>query len=344
MPDLQIINRPPSFGENLGQNLGAGLSQGINQFFERKQNQQKISDLMQSLGIPTSETSQAMNSLNSQQSPQNQRGQGFGLTPQKILTAHQIDPSLAGPLSTLYQTQERASEKRIEREASRSGKFLDTVTESSRGIPERRTSINAAKQAVQSGQLAPLGGDFWADVLNAPQLKSASGAQLATAAKTNLIGSLGRITGGRPNQFIEQQINNAFAKAGQSKEANTAQLDILESILDMDEKYNETAFQLADQYEKELGYVPASIDRDTQKFLKPYIEQRQEKLAYDLQQNIESEQGPGKRNEIKKVSKGTPLTLRKAKVLVDKYGDKAEEVAKKLGYEIPSSEIYSGEE
>ena len=65
MPQLQIVNRPPTFSEQLGQGLasgfGAGLSetlqQGVGRYFERKQKQAQLQDLLQNLGINTQQPS-----------------------------------------------------------------------------------------------------------------------------------------------------------------------------------------------------------------------------------------------------------------------------------------------
>lgn len=333
MPAPFILPPNPGFGSQLGQNLGQGLSQGIgaslNQFLEQK----KTTDLFKNLGL--------MGGQGKSGGLEAEAGAGIrNLRPEQILAVSAQNPQLGNVLSNLYATEQKSFEKQRAFESGRSTKYLDKVSELATNLPERKIAIQSAKSAIQSGEMTPFGGDFAADILNLPQLRTTSGAQLATAAKTNLIGSLSQITGGRPNQFIEQQINNAFAKAGQTKEANIAQLDIIEAKLDIDEKLAEATDQLADQYRQQLGYVPESIDRDVRKAVKPYTEQRMKELAYDLRENLEREKGASELKGLKKVPTGTPLTLRQAKLFVDKYGDRAEEMAIKLGYEIPGPEIY----
>ena len=340
MPQFQVLPEAPGFGSQLGEALGGGIGQGISASLNQMLEQKKMTSLLESLGLKGSQQTGGKASQISGQtaSPSSSIS---NLTPDQVVAASLVNPQLGNTLSNLYQTQQKAAEKQRAYESQRSIKYLDKISDLATNIPERRIAIDSAKAAVKSGQMTPFGGDFVADILNLPQLRSGSGAQLATAAKTNLIGSLSQIAGGRPNQFIEKQISNAFAKAGQTEEANLAQLDIIEAKLDMDEKIAQVTDQLADQYRSELGYVPESIDREVRKAVQPYAENRMKELAYDLRENMEKEIGLSEIKKLKKVPTGTPLTLRSAKILVDKYGDKAEEIAIKMGYEIPEEEIYS---
>jgi len=101
--------------------------------------------------------------------------------------------------------------------------------------------------------------------------------------------------------------------------------------------------ELEEQYEKDLGYIPGKIGREVENRIKPYAAQRQEELAYDLRRIYESEQGPGKLSEVKKVPNGTPLTIEMAQLLLEKSGDdeaKAEKLAKQMGFTIPDQSIY----
>lgn len=345
---VQFFQQLPDQGQEqasaIAKGFGGGVSQGIgaalNEMFEQKKQQEKLNSIMSLLGTPRQKTgigtaSQEIDSINEPAK--------LNLTPENVAAISMIDPQLGNVFAKLHETQSKNFEKQRTYESGRSTKYLDKVSDLATNLPERKIAIEAAKAAVQSGEMRPFGGDFVADILNLPQLRTTSGAQLATAAKTNLIGSLSQISGGRPNQFIEQQISKAFAQAGQTEQANLAQLSIIEAKLDIDEKVAEVTDQLADQYREQLGYIPESIDRDVRKAVKPFADQRMKELAYDLRENLEKEKGVKEIKNLKKVPHGTPLTLRQAKVFLDKYGDKAEEIAIKLGYEIPGPEIYNRE-
>jgi hypothetical protein len=338
---VQFFQQAPDPGQqsalNIGQAFGGGLSQGLSAGLQQFLEQKKIQSLLGNIGIGTPQASGV-----GQKGLEPQSSAGLrNVRPEQILALSTVNPQLGNVLSNLYATEQKTFEKQRAYESDRSSKYLDKISDMAINLPEREAAIESAISAVKSGQIKPFGGDFVADIFNLPQLRTASGAQLATAAKTNLIGSLSQVTGGRPNQFIEQQINNAFAKAGQTEEANLSQLEIIKSKLDIDKKLAEATDQLADEYRSRLGYVPESIDRDARKLVKPYADQRLKELAYDLRENMEKELGSSKIKDLKKVPTGTPLTLRTAKILVDKYGDQAEEVAIKLGYDIPEPEVYA---
>jgi hypothetical protein len=351
MPQIQVLPANPGFGSQLGQALGGGLGQGLSQgisaglqnMLEQKQQQQKISQIFSALGIQTPQAGTSHQGMTHQTSSGQMPQRPSGLqdwTPEKVAAVSLIDPQFGNVAANLYGAQQKQYEKQRDYETARSNKYLDKVGDLASNLDERRIAIDSAKAAIESGQMKPFGGDFFADVLHLPQLRTQSGAQLATAAKINLIGSLSQITGGRPNQFIETQIDKAFAKAGQSKAANLSQISIIEAKLDLDQKMAQLADQIADQYRKELGYVPESIDRDVRKAIQPYAQQRMQKLAYNLRENLESDVGVNKLSKLKPVMKGTPLTVKMAKILYDKYGEKAEDEAIKLGFEIPADEIW----
>jgi hypothetical protein len=227
--------------------------------------------------------------------------------------------------------------------AKRSSKFLDKVTELSEGLRERKVAIDSSIAAVQSGQMSPLGGDFWADVLHAPALKSASGAQLEAGAKINLLGSLGK-AGARPNQFIEQKIDQAFAKAGNTKEAQMAKLLLAKTVMDLDQAYIDVASRIAQEDREKYGYVKEDIDSRVEKEMKSISKEKMDELSFALQENVESDIGRSglAKDALKPVMKGTYLTPEMANVLADKLEGAGEDkeavikLARRLGYEIPS--------
>lgn len=363
--------------QHLGEGIGQGLQQKMQALQTQKRNTSSAEGLADQLGLKEDKksnfvktfsqfspeeqpkafeqliTSQVLaNYLQQAQGQQGQSEQGEPLSEdikdiasQSILNQKDIPAigKLQG-LATQQQENKKLAFKQREIDEKKVEKYLDKVKAEEEKLPERRISLNAARSSIQSGQMKPLGGDFWSDVLNIPALKSASGAQLSTAAKTNLMGSLGRISGARPNQFIEQQINNAFPRAGQTREANLAQLLILESLLDLDEKRVDIANQVKEQQEEKYGRALPSLESDVNKSMRPYFQNRMDELEYDLQKNIEDDMGTDKLQKIKPVVKGTPLTIEKAQILLQQVNgdeEKAMKLALGLGYKIPKEEIYN---
>lgn len=367
--------------QHLGEGIGQGLQQKMQALQTQKRNSSSAEGLADQLGLKEDQksnfvktfsqfspeeqpkafeqliTSQVLaNYLQQAQGKQGQLGQLMqhekgqplredmrDLSAQSALDQPNI-PAI-GPLKGLaeqQQAEKKLAFKQREIDDKRVDEYFKKINEQAEKIPERRISVNAAKQAIQSGQMKELGKDFWAQQL--PFLRTASGAQLLTASKTNLMGSLERTSGVRPNQFLEKQINSAFPKAGQTKEANLAQLLIIESLLDLDEKRTELAYQIEEQQREKYGRVLPSIRSDVDKAIKPYGTQRQNELEYDLQKNIEKDMGPNALDRIQPVDRGTILTEEKAQVLLDRVNgdeEKAKKLALRLGYRLPEDTIYT---
>jgi hypothetical protein len=258
-----------------------------------------------------------------------------------------IDPSLGRQKTEQRKLRRKEFESEREFHTKRSNKFLDTITETANTLPEREVALDTSIAAVQSGKIKPLGGDFWADVLNAPQLRTQEGAALLAGAKVNLMGSLGRV-GARPNQFLEKQISDAYARAGESQQAQMAKLNIAKTVLDLDKKFVEVSEEIANKYRQDLGYVPENIDSLARAQMKPYAIKRQELLSYQLQEGTDREnmkKNPTEFNSIKKVHPGTILTqekydvfLKKSKGATEQERDRnAIKMAKKAGYKIPDA-------
>ncbi len=213
-----------------------------------------------------------------------------------------------------------------------------------------RLKENAVERLEDAIQNMPGGfdQDYIADLTGLESLRSAKGAQFKTASKEFLLGNLSR-AGTRPNMWIEQQISDMAAKIGRSKEANETFTASVRADLAVERKRLEIADQLEEEYVNTLGYVPASISKQVDKLVQPYAEQKQKELAYDLRRIHEKELGPKSLNKLTEVPSGTPLTLEKARAIYEKApGKTAEEkeensmkIARKLGYTIPSEEIYA---
>jgi hypothetical protein len=348
-----------SFGSGFLRGLGGGIEQGTSKAMElygkkleEEYKQKRKKELLDSVfengpreGLEDSATQARSTGQRLSQPMQSKTGTG-DLSDKQIAAITLEDPQFG----KILQDQKKAKRKTFESDrayhSSRSNKFLDEVAKETKGIPEREVAVNSAIEAVQSGQMSPMGGDFWANVLNVPQLKSESGGTLQSAAKVNLMGSLGKI-GARPNQFIEKQINDAFAQAGEKPGVQMAKLNIAKTVLDLDKKHGEIARNIANQYREDLGYVPENIDSLVEAQMKPYAKQRMEKLSYDLQEGREKSQPKERFNSLNEVAAGTPLTEGKYKVLFNKAKGNTEEerdaaairMAKKAGYKIVDDNI-----
>lgn len=233
-------------------------------------------------------------------------------------------------------------------EYKRAGPILEEADLIRRTMPNLRNSINTLETSIQSGDLGTLSGDYLANVTGIEGFRSGKGALFLTAGKDFFLNNIGRV-GNRPNQWVEQQLVKMQPEIGRSREANESVVEFMKFKVDTDEAFMRTIDQLSDEYKKTLGYVPGDIGVIADKAMKPYVEKRQKQLAYKLRQIHEQEAGKETLSKMEKVPKGTPLTLEKAKALLNYFKDtkdpqermkKAEETARKLGYEIVGEEIY----
>lgn len=221
--------------------------------------------------------------------------------------------------------------------------FLKKVDESRDAVRQKEGALDLMTNAIEEGNLGFFSKDNFANFLGrfGEGLRTTKGAQLINAQKEFLLSNISR-AGARPNQWIEQQIANMLAKTGRSEEANLTVTEALRAETELERKKIQVTDELADQYRKEVGYVPSNIGAMVDKQLKPYAEEVQNRLAYRLREFYETEQGVSKlaKSTNKKVNRGTPLTLVMAREFVKKYKtvDKALENARKLGYTIPSKD------
>ncbi len=244
---------------------------------------------------------------------------------------------------------EQTREKRFESERAYQSKrampYLTKLDESRESIGQKDQALQLMDNAISEQDLSFFSKDNLANFLGqyGEGLRTAKGAQLINAQKEFLLGNIGR-AGARPNMYIEKQIASMLAKTGRSKEANQTVVESLRSEQDISKKKMELADELVERYEKELGYVPGNIASQVDKMVKPYAQATQDRLAYRLRNIQENETGEKslKNNINKRVTRGTPLTLQSAKLLMEREGSKegAMKKAKALGYQIPTIEQY----
>jgi hypothetical protein len=356
------LNIGSMIGQSLGQGLAGGFEKGMDQSLSDQLDEKKHQRALEQIRakeqakykertdqfLRAREETEKRRSLSESLENNPENPKGLTQNENRPITNDDVENAylLAKEYGEVKQKQKESQDRKFEADrkfhSTRSNKFLDEVNTSFKGIPEREVALNAAEAAITSGQMNnALGGDFWANALGIPSLRDVSGAVLNTAAKINLIGSLSRVSA-RPNQFLEKQIADSFAKAGQTKETNLAQVRLGKSILNMEKNFNEVTDNLADQYRQSLGYVPENIDSIVRKQVEPFNKREMERTSLDIQRLTEKQLGSAKLNSVQKVYPGTPLTPEKYRVLFNKASGsteeerdkKAIETAKKAGYRI----------
>lgn len=210
-------------------------------------------------------------------------------------------------------------------------------------IRKQQGHLSRGLAAVRTGEVGGVDTNYFANLIGpvGEPFKNLSGVQLDSAMKNFLIEDVAKITG-QKNQWIEQRINSAIAGIGKTNEANETLLTISKNQLDIDEKLLDIKDELIQKYESQGIAPPSNIEKLASDILKPYAQEQEDRLAYDLRTIYEKSKGVDYLKNLVKVPPGTPLTLEKRDALLKKYnGDrnKVIEVAEKLGYKIPSSKV-----
>lgn len=356
---VQVLPHVPGFGDRLGQVLGEALGdvgQGYAQGKVRKnawedfqklnqpqQNVSNIADLQNQGGEAVNQG--GVQGLQAQQSPIN-----TALAYEKLITARgkpAADAWLAAQNIDRKIASKEAVDIRAEAREIGREKVKKTIAEDigkRDQIRKERQDLNLGLNAVREGDIGGFDLDYLAKSFGAAgaPLLTAKGAQLDSAMKNLLIDSLKK-TAGRPNQWIEQQIQTATPGIGKSREANETLFAIGLANLDIEEKLLDARDNLLANYEKQGVQPPSNLDQIAHQVVRPYAQQVEDKLSYDLRTLFEQSKGEKYLNSLQKVPQGTPLTLEKRDVLLKKFnGDRGKviETAQQLGYTIPNPSVF----
>lgn len=281
-----------------------------------------------------------------QQQGQQQGGSAFSNIQDDQLTLMAGLPQGAGDIAKAELQRRDNSRKQnlklAEFEYKRAGPILAEADSLRKNIPTLRNSFETLVNAVKEGDIGGFDLDYLANATGIEPLRSPKGALFLSAGKEFFLGNLSR-AGTRPNQWIEQQLVKMQPEIGRKPEANLSVAEFMKFKLDTDEAWLKAVDTVSQEYKQNLGYVPGDVGIVADRMIKPYVEQRQKELAYDLRELHEQYQGPKTLLKLERVPKGTPLTIQKAKVFLDRAeGDeaKAAEAARRLGYDIVGEEIY----
>lgn len=192
----------------------------------------------------------------------------------------------------------------------RDAELLSTADSIRNLLPTEEASLNAMEDAVELGNQSFFSMDNLADTTGLEWFRTARGGQFKTGAKTFLINNVTKF-GARPNQYIEQQVADALAKTGRSKEANLASLALTRFDSEVKKKY----VQILDELEESGDYEPGGLGRRATKLMQPVIEQMQTELS----------------NKLNELSKSPSDKL--SGIMLDVIGPNGEE------YEIDQSEV-----
>ena len=338
---VQVLPYVPSFLEQISPHVAQSIGQGVSAW--------KQKSALTGLQALLNQGKESGTGATAGEAP-------FQLSASNVIPTYQLAKGALGKdtanvlLNTLANEQKAVTKEQAQirtEQRAKANQSLEAATVSKEQLIGQQASLAAAEQAVHAGKSeGVLSGDFWANQLGLPELKGVSGSVLEGAAKTHLLTSLGNLSGGRPNQFLEKQISQAFALPGGSKAANLAKLEILKSLADMKQLQVDETLKIAEAYEEQGKPVPGNVSRLALKKITPEIERRQKQSSYKLQNLLEPPEGSPALDKVEKVPPGTPLTEKKAAVIFKKANpgafpqtateeqfEKAYKLAKGLGYD-----------
>lgn len=247
---------------------------------------------------------------------------------QEINAATMINPQVGRAMAD----QNKASEKALERKASlhskANEKYFSNISERAEILPQKQSALQSMIDAIEGGDLSFFAPDSLADITGVEAFRTPEGAQFISSGKEYFLGSLRR-AGARPNQWIEQQIQKMLPRIGRSREANLTVAELLKNENDIERKQIELAYELANELEANLGYVPRDLPQRVNRQLKPFAEEQQALLENRLREITGD-------TKFRKVKKGTPINKDVAQKILKSVGgdkDKARKKAKGLGYE-----------
>lgn len=225
-------------------------------------------------------------------------------------------------------------------------KFAKSITDEEsalrKKVRDKKLASVMARDAVESGEVGALSLSNIGRRLGIRELQTAKSAQLAQAAKINLVGNLSDVSARAQNLWMEKVMSEAFALIGQTKEANLTAMELFDAELALNDSYLAASDRIKQEDREKYGHVKwESLEERAHKEIEPLENQVMRKTAFRTRQLYEQEKGEQwvLDNVGKQVPKGTMLTPKMAQAFKYKYaGDtqKAVENAKKLGYTIPT--------
>lgn len=208
-------------------------------------------------------------------------------------------------------------------------------------LPKKNSALVHASQAIQTGQTGIMTGTWLADKTGIEAFRGVEGAQLEVAAKEHFFGNMTRVTAKAQNIFFEKLLKGMFSQVGQTPETAQTFIEMLQGELNMDEAFVNAFDKFSAEDEAIFGYPRKDVERRARQSVEHLEELNMNRTLYRVQRLAESQQSQKKvrENLMKPVSSGTPLTLEKKFMFMDKFNGDARasiKAAKKLGYKIPT--------
>ena len=171
------------------------------------------------------------------------------------------------------ESEERRALSRDEMRLKRDERLIQEVDDIRKTIPIKRASTEVMENSLLNNDLsyfslanlAKLPGFEWAETVGGSTFKAAQ--------KNHLISTIGQLTG-RPNQWIEQQISESYAKIGRPQDANLAAMVFTRFESDAMNKWVE----IIDDLEEKGTISPGNLGRIASKEMEKWYQKEIKKV------------------------------------------------------------------
>lgn len=232
-------------------------------------------------------------------------------------------------------------ERKFSHEANK--RFEDQITDSRDDVRNKEYLGKLMLNAIDEGDMGFFSGDNIANKTGIDLFRTAKGQQLITAGKEYFLSNINR-AGSRPNQWIEQQIQQAMPQIGTSPSAQKIAAKILVADNEVAKEKIRIRDEIAQRERNQFGFVPQGLEERVEAQLRPIADDIQLNLAYDLRKLRESElSNVDFRKLAQKKVVDVPLTPAMLNFYIRQEGGDAEKAiqkAKRLGYIIPNREQF----
>lgn len=314
---VQVLPANPGFGSQIGGALGRGFSNVAQQLLQNKMDEKKERRRQEGIGeilrrggteahqediktkfleaLPEIERSlgrelvpEDLDNIWSQLNQSQNQPQKPSIPEDHFSKAQQLAMMGEHDLAKVEIEQAKFAEKRnIEREKRNYELAKPAFEEAnliSSGLPQKEAALQNMREAISQGNLGFFSPDNLAEMTGIEGFRSPEGAIFKTAGKEFFMSNLGRVGARGLNQWLERQLADMQPKIGRSAEANLAVTEILQADNDVARKQVELTNQLADKYERELGYIPRDLASKVEKQLTPFAVERQKQAKAKIEE------------------------------------------------------------
>jgi len=295
-PLAEVMPQEPSFSERLGAGLGEGVGEGLEQLAASKakamQQRDQMKQLM-ALGLPPELAGASAEIIKAYQAQQKQQqlqqilgglgggqlGAQGGYTDEQLAALTLADPNLGRVLQSQQKEQTRVSEEQAKRQHAIGVKGLEKANEVSQNLPKMDQALLTLENTLDSTGFFSLGN--LANFTGIEGLRDPKSAAFISAGKDLFLTNIKGL-GPRPNQFGERIITQSLPMVGRSKKANEVVLEGFKAKRDVERLWAETYQEMADNALQTLGYIPANLESQVSKAIKPTVDARYKELEKQL--------------------------------------------------------------